>query len=302
MITTGSVSEEEGTTKAAPSTVQQMDIINVDADKARPGDLIEFQGLQSAAYLNGTKGYLVEFNNNEQQWAVLRFQGGKSVKAKPQNLKLLTQTASTEITHQELTCTWTLGALQQLCKLKGLSTKGKMSILIDRFLDAQLREFPAKKKPATATEQWTPTPAPIKLPKSGRICTVAGCTKQVQQGGVCCKHGAKTYRASCYIPNCTNVAKRGGLCRRHGAFKLEGCHIEGCKRVAREGTKYCNLHDEDDGLRMSQPINVTPTKKKKPTRRSQPQQSRRLRGDTWRKKADRFVHFTILFLGTRNVI
>ena len=71
MITTGSVSEEEGTTKAAPSTVQQMDIINVDADKARPGDLVEVQGLQSAAYLNGTKGYLVEFINNEQQWAVL---------------------------------------------------------------------------------------------------------------------------------------------------------------------------------------------------------------------------------------
>jgi len=153
MITTGSVSEEEGTTKAAPSTVQQMDIINVDADKARPGDLVEFQGLQSAAYLNGTKGYLVEFINNEQQWAVLRFQGGKSVKAKPQNLKLLTQTASTEITHQELTCMWTLGALQQLCKLKGLSTKGKMSILIDRFLDAQLRGFPTKKKPATVAER-----------------------------------------------------------------------------------------------------------------------------------------------------
>lgn len=131
------------------------------------------------------------------------------------------------------------------------------------------------------TETWIPRPAPIKLPKSGRICTVEGCTKQVQQGGVCCKHGAKTSRASCYISNCTNVAKRGGLCRRHGAFKLEGCHIKGCKRVAREGTEYCNLHDEDDGLRMCKPINDMPTKKKKPTssKRSQPSQSQSRQGD-----------------------
>jgi hypothetical protein len=122
------------------------------AYKARPGDVVEFQGLQSAAYLNGTKGYLVEFINNEQQWVVLRHHGGKSVKAKPQNLKLLTQTASTEVTHQELTC-MTLGALQQLCKLKGLSRTGKMSILIGRFLDAQLRGFPTKKKPTTGAER-----------------------------------------------------------------------------------------------------------------------------------------------------
>eukprot|EP00584_Thalassiosira_punctigera_P005654 CAMPEP_0172531022 /NCGR_PEP_ID=MMETSP1067-20121228/4584_1 /TAXON_ID=265564 ORGANISM="Thalassiosira punctigera, Strain Tpunct2005C2" /NCGR_SAMPLE_ID=MMETSP1067 /ASSEMBLY_ACC=CAM_ASM_000444 /LENGTH=84 /DNA_ID=CAMNT_0013315345 /DNA_START=159 /DNA_END=409 /DNA_ORIENTATION=+ len=45
----------------------------------------------------------------------------------------------------------------------------------------------------------------------GRLCSAPGCTKQVQQGGVCCKHGAKTTRASCRHPGgCTNVAKRGG--------------------------------------------------------------------------------------------
>ena len=196
MITTGSVSEEEGTTKAAPSTVQQMDIINVDADKARPGDLVEFQGLQSAAYLNGTKGYLVEFINNEQQWAVLRFQGGKSVKAKPQNLKLLSQTtvaasssssgrvsetrasfapkcapkegrpapvyrhqlavstsslpdADAKVTHQALTC-MSRGELRELCESKNLPKNGNRENLIDRFLKAQLRGFPTKKKPTPA--------------------------------------------------------------------------------------------------------------------------------------------------------
>ena len=53
------------------------------------GDLVEFQGLQSAAYLNGTKGNLVEFIDNEHRWAVRLQHGGKPVKAKPKTLKLL---------------------------------------------------------------------------------------------------------------------------------------------------------------------------------------------------------------------
>ena len=80
----------------------------------------------------------------------------------------------------------------------------------------------------------------------------------VQQGGVCCRHGAKTTRALCNYTGtddgfngfsngvssggrCTNVAKRGGLCRRHGAFDLINCQKAGCKRVARSGD-YCDLH------------------------------------------------------------
>ena len=63
-------------------------------ENAQLGDLVEFQGLQSAAYLNGTKGNLVEFIGNEQRWAVRRQHGGKPVKAKPKNLKLLTQPTS----------------------------------------------------------------------------------------------------------------------------------------------------------------------------------------------------------------
>ena len=49
------------------------------------------------------------------------------------------------ITHQELSC-MKLGELKELCKKKGLSTKGNMTTLIDRYLLAQKNGFPTKKK------------------------------------------------------------------------------------------------------------------------------------------------------------
>lgn len=79
-------------------------------------------------------------------------------------------------------------------------------------------------------------------PPRFRLCSHPGCSKQVQQGGVCCRHGARTSRNLCTDPSgCTNVAKRGGLCRRHGAFRLEMCSRAGCKRVSRTGG-YCDSH------------------------------------------------------------
>ena len=101
-------------------------------------------------------------------------------------------------------------------------------------------------------------------PPRFRLCSHPGCSKQVQQGGVCCRHGARTSRNLCTDPSgCTNVAKRGGLCRRHGAFRLEMCSRAGCKRVSRTGG-YCDSHqplttnaevsssivslDDDDGI------------------------------------------------------
>lgn len=79
-------------------------------------------------------------------------------------------------------------------------------------------------------------------PPRFRLCTHPGCSKQVQQGGVCCRHGARTSRNLCTDPSgCTNVAKRGGLCRRHGAFRLGTCGKAGCKRVSRSGG-YCDSH------------------------------------------------------------
>mmetsp|Transcript_25308 Transcript_25308/g.54464 ORF Transcript_25308/g.54464 Transcript_25308/m.54464 type:complete len:223 (+) Transcript_25308:138-806(+) len=101
-----------------------------------------------------------------------------------------------------------------------------------------------RKIPAEENNDSAPLPKAAAKPKSKchyRLCSVPGCTKQVQQGGVCCRHGAKTTRASCSHEECTNVAKRGGLCRRHGAFKLETCSSEGCKRVAKKG-EFCDVH------------------------------------------------------------
>jgi len=97
------------------------------------------------------------------------------------------------------------------------------------------------------------------LAKGYQLCSVAGCIKRVQQGGVCCRHGAKTTRALCSYKGtdegfngfssgvgaggqCPNVAKRGGLCRRHGAFDLPDCSDPFCKRVAQKGDDYCVLH------------------------------------------------------------
>ena len=114
-----------------------------------------------------------------------------------------------------------------------------------------------------------------------RLCSHPGCSKQVQQGGVCCRHGARTTRALCTDPSgCTNVAKRGGLCRRHGAFQLGTCGKVGCKRVARSGG-HCDLHqsltsdrteevrsssssssggdDNDDGIAAQVALSSSPT-------------------------------------------
>ena len=77
--------------------------------------------------------------------------------------------------------------------------------------------------------------------RAHRSCTIVGCLKQVQQGGVCCEHGAKTRRSPCSTKGCVNFSQRGGLCRRHGAFLLETCHVEGCKRIAKNG-RLCDSH------------------------------------------------------------
>jgi hypothetical protein len=50
------------------------------------------------------------------------------------------------VTHQELSC-MSLGELKELCKQKGLSTKGKMTKLIDRYLVAQANGFSTKREP-----------------------------------------------------------------------------------------------------------------------------------------------------------
>ena len=72
------------------------------------------------------------------------------------------------------------------------------------------REYPKK---AEGT-----SPSFSKRPKGRRLCSVSGCTKWVQQGGACWRHGGRNIRAKCsYVDKeegrCQNVVKRGGLCR-----------------------------------------------------------------------------------------
>ena len=131
-------------------------------------------------------------------------------------------------------------------KKKELSQKEK-----DYCSSSSGRGRPKKSKKSIQAEAY--------LAKGYQLCSVAGCIKRVQQGGVCCRHGAKTTRALCSYKGtdegfngfsmgvgaggqCPNVAKRGGLCRRHGAFDLPDCNDPFCKRVAQKGDDYCVLH------------------------------------------------------------
>ena len=133
--------------------------------------------------------------------------------------------------------------------------------------DAQKKKLSQKEKDYCSSSAGRGRPKKSKksiqaeayLAKGYQLCSVAGCIKRVQQGGVCCRHGAKTTRALCSYKGtdegfngfskgvgaggqCPNVAKRGGLCRRHGAFDLPDCSDPFCKRVAQKGDDYCVLH------------------------------------------------------------
>ncbi len=58
-------------------------------DSALPGNKVLFQGLKSAAHLNGTEGKLLKFIESEQRWSV-RCLGAPATKvtAKPENLQI----------------------------------------------------------------------------------------------------------------------------------------------------------------------------------------------------------------------
>eukprot|EP00986_Skeletonema_menzelii_P009152 scaffold4081_cov145-Skeletonema_menzelii.AAC.7 len=64
-------------------------------------------------------------------------------------------------------------------------------------------------------------------------CSADGCTNGVVNGGVCMRHGAKVRRCS-NKGGCTNYAVKGGVCMRHGA-KVKRCSIEGCTSYAKQG-------------------------------------------------------------------
>ena len=87
-----------------------------------------------------------------------RLTGGKALAPRKQSdidvdvEGLLDDVDAAVITHQELSC-MKLGELKELCKKKGLSTKGNMTTLIDRYLLAQKNGFPIKKKPMSQSER-----------------------------------------------------------------------------------------------------------------------------------------------------
>ncbi|KAL9189561.1 hypothetical protein ACHAXT_009236 [Thalassiosira profunda] len=130
-----------------------------------------------------------------------------------------------------------LGVWRKSCKLEGCEKEARPEKGMEGYCQAHHTEFVlgAVKPKITAAR---------KTPKTrGRTCSVPGCPKQVQQGGLCCRHGARSTRGMCRHNGCTNASKRGGLCRRHGAFDLNTCARKGCRHVAVQGN-FCNIHTE----------------------------------------------------------
>lgn len=68
-------------------------------------------------------------------------------------------------------------------------------------------------------------------------CSIEGCTNQVRQDKLCCKHGAKSsIKKSCTQPDCTNQAVKNGVCKRHGAsLPWKACNIPTCTKQAVQG-------------------------------------------------------------------
>ena len=64
-----------------------------------------------------------------------------------------------------------------------------------------------------------------------KICSHDGCTNKAANGGVCVRHGAKSYNKMCSHKGCTQYSRSGsgGVCVKHGAkIKVKSCSHEGC--------------------------------------------------------------------------
>ena len=101
----------------------------------------------------------------------------------------------------------------------GSNSRGANLAKADTGMTAKTRRKRKRPKKVDGT-----SPSLSKRPK-GPWCTVFGCTKWAQQGGVCCTHGGKKIRAKCsYVDDkegpCQNVFKRGGLCRVSATNRL----------------------------------------------------------------------------------
>ena len=143
------------------------------------------------------------------------------------------------------------GGLSRNGRKRKLSKKKVDSLDIDEEMRTIGHCQPTSTKRRRAGRPRSTKSASVSVVKDYRLlCSIAGCTKLAQKGGVCCGHGAKVTRRLCTYKGigigadgqCPNVVKRGGLCRRHGAFDLPDCSDPFCKRVAQKGDVFCVLH------------------------------------------------------------
>jgi len=80
---------------------------------------------------------------------------------------------------------------------------------------AMKRIMPPKKIKKKSSKEIEMTRDKSDWKKYQNKCSSDGCTNQVQNGGVCRRHGAKVKR--CSSVGCTKQAQKGGVCIRHGA-------------------------------------------------------------------------------------
>jgi len=75
----------------------------------------------------------------------------------------------------------------------------------------------------------------VKRKRINPKCSVDGCDNQVQNRGLCIKHGAKKYKYTCKHEGCHNCARNGfEVCIKHGATvkPRKKCEREGCNNNA----------------------------------------------------------------------
>ena len=146
------------------------------------------------------------------------------------------------------------GGLSRHGRKRKLSKKKVDSLDIDEDMRSIGYCQPTSTKRKRAGRPRSTKSASVSVVRDYRLCSIAGCTKHAQTGGVCCLHGGKVTRRLCTYKGvgigadgqCPNVVKRGGLCRRHGAFDLPDCSDPFCMRVAQKDDDYCTLHTKRD--------------------------------------------------------
>lgn len=139
------------------------------------------------------------------------------------------------------------GGLSRHGRKQKLSKKKVDSLDIDEEIKSSGCCQPTPTKRKRAGRPRSTKSVSVSVVRDYRLCSIAGCTKHAQKGGVCCLHGGKVTRRLCTYKGsgigadgqCPNVVKRGGLCRRHGAFDLPDCSDPFYKRVALKDDDYC---------------------------------------------------------------